>query len=174
MAVTSGRRAPLPDGVDRRAASTMIATWFHVGLMRPAPGTWGSMAAVPIGFVLAILGGTYLVFAGAVVAFVAGLWASNRMIKQMSDRSETVDQPSIVIDEVAGQLLALTTAAASPFLFVLGFAFFRLFDITKPWPISMVERRTPGAWGVMADDILAGLFAAIAVWIVAYLMRTYV
>ncbi len=168
------RRATLPAGVDRNALSTHIATWFHVGLIRPAPGTWGSMAAVPIGFVLAVVGGTYLVFAGAVVAFVAGLWASHRMIKQMSDDAETDDQPSIVIDEVAGQLLALTTAAVSPFLFVLGFAFFRVFDIFKPWPISWVERRTPGAWGVMADDILAGLFAAVSVWIVAYLMRTYV
>ena len=174
MTAKPGRRASLPDGVDRNALSTLIATWFHVGLIRPAPGTWGSMAAVPIGLVLALVGGTYLVLAGALVAFVAGLWASHRMIQQFTDDSETDDQPSIVIDEVAGQLLALTTASVSPFLLVLGFAFFRLFDIIKPWPISWVERRAPGAWGVMLDDILAGLFAAVAVAVVGYVIRTYV
>lgn len=174
MTAKQSRRASLPDGVERNALSTHIATWFHVGLIRPAPGTWGSMAAVPIGLVLALLGGTYLVFAGAVIVFIAGLWASHRMIQHITDESETDDQPSIVVDEVAGQLLALTTAGVSPFLFVLGFGFFRLFDIIKPWPISWVERRTPGAWGVMLDDILAGLFAAVSVWIVAFVIRNYV
>lgn len=174
MTEKQNRRASLPAGVERNALSTLIATWFHVGLIRPAPGTWGSMAAVPIGLVLALIGGTYLVFAGAVLVFVAGLWASHRMIGQMTDEAETDDQPSIVADEVAGQLLALTTAGVSPFLFVMGFAFFRLFDILKPWPIGWIDRRTPGAWGVMLDDVLAGLFAAVAVWIVAFLIRNYV
>jgi phosphatidylglycerophosphatase A len=172
--VTAKRRASLPPGVAPDAPSTLIATWFRVGLMRPAPGTWGSMAALPIGYILAVAGGSLAVLAGAVVIFVLGMWASRRMIKSLDGTSQTHDQPSIVVDEVAGQLLALTTAGASPFLFVLGFVFFRLFDIVKPWPISFVDRRTPGAWGVMLDDVIAGLFAAVLVLAAAVAIRSYV
>ena len=132
------------------------------------------MAALPIGYALAITGGSLAVLAGAIVVFVVGMWASHRMIKSFDGTSQTDDQPSIVVDEVAGQLLALSTAGASPLLFILGFLLFRLFDIVKPWPISFVERRTPGAWGVMLDDIVAGLFAAVLVLAAAVLLRSYV
>jgi phosphatidylglycerophosphatase A len=172
--MTSRRRASLPPGVADGAASTVIATWFRVGLIRPAPGTWGSMAALPIGFILSIAGGPLAVLAGAVAVFAIGLWASAGVIKQLDDTSETADQPSIVVDEVSGQLLALSTAGTSPLLFILGFVFFRLFDIAKPWPISFVERRVPGAWGVMLDDTIAGLFAAALVLAAAVLIRSYV
>ena len=169
------RRASLPSGVDPAAASTVIATWFRVGLI-PAvpPGTWGSMAAVPIGYILVVLGGPVTVLAASLLVFAVGTWASHRMIQSIDDPAETQDQPSIVVDEVAGQLFALSVAGASPILFILGFLFFRAFDIVKPWPISFVERRTPGAWGVMLDDMVAGLFAAILVLFAAYLLQTYV
>jgi len=169
-----GRRATLPEGVDTDAASTVMATWFRVGLIRPAPGTWGSMAALPIGYILAVAGGPLAVLAGAVIVFVVGLWASQGLIKQLEGTSEATDHPSIVIDEVSGQLLALSTAGASPLLFILGFALFRLFDIAKPWPIRTVERRVPGAWGVMLDDTVAGLFAAVLVLSAAVAIRAYV
>ena len=169
-----GRRASLPDSVDTDAASTVMATWFRVGLIRPAPGTWGSMAALPIGYVLAVAGGPWAVLGGAVVVFIVGLWASRGLIRQLEGTSEASDQPSIVIDEVSGQLLALSTAGTSPLLFVLGFALFRLFDIAKPWPIRVVDQRVPGAWGVMLDDTVAGLFAAVLVLAAAAVIRAYV
>jgi phosphatidylglycerophosphatase A len=172
MSLTS--RASLPPGVEPGAPSTVIATWFSAGLIRPAPGTWGSMAALPIGFILAAAGGPLAVLAGAVVVFVAGLWASDRMIRSLEGTSETPDQPCIVVDEVSGQLLALSTAGTSPSLLILGFVFFRLFDIVKPWPISAVERRVPGAWGVMLDDTVAGAFAAVLVLAAAVLIQVYV
>jgi phosphatidylglycerophosphatase A len=172
--VTSRRRASLPPGVAPGALSTTLATWFGTGLIRPAPGTWGSMAALPMGFVLAVAGGPPAVLAGAVIVFAVGIWASEKLIKSLDGTSQTDDQPSIVIDEVAGQLLALTTAGASPILFVLGFVLFRLFDIVKPWPIGFLDRRVPGAWGVMLDDVVAGLFAAVLVLGAAALLRTHV
>ncbi len=132
------------------------------------------MAAVPIGYILAVIVDPWAVLAGSLVVFAVGTWASHKMIQSIDDPSETQDQPSIVVDEVAGQLLALSVAGASPILFILGFLFFRAFDIVKPWPINLVERRTPGAWGLMLDDMVAGLFAAILVLFAAYLLQTYV
>ena len=74
------------------------------------------------------------------------------------------DHGTIVIDEACGQCLALVPAMLSPILWVLSFALFRLFDIWKPGPIAMIERRLGGAWGVMFDDVAAGMAAAGCVW----------
>ena len=70
------------------------------------------------------------------------------------------DPQTVVVDEAAGQCIALLPAALNPWAFAAGFVLFRLFDIVKPWPIRLAERRIPGALGVMVDDVLAGLYAA--------------
>ena len=74
------------------------------------------------------------------------------------------DHAAIVIDEACGQFLALIPAMLSPVLWILSFVLFRLFDIWKPGPIRMIERRLEGAWGVMLDDVAAGAAAAACVW----------
>lgn len=150
-----------------------IATFFGVGLMRPAPGTWGSAAAV----VLAVLAHEYLhpllVPLGFLLATGLGFWAVPRAIAGSADK----DPSEIVIDEVAGQWLALCFTVlplwrhgvsildAWP-AFVAPFLLFRLFDIWKPWLVGRADRRGDAA-GVMLDDLWAGLFAGIASVILA-------
>ena len=153
--------------------SRLIAIFFGVGLMRPAPGTWGSLAAIVLGLLIdRYLGFPVLVLATLAVT-LAGFWAVRRELAQRPG-----DDPSeFVIDEVAGQWLALLFSAAAfwargheGFLPwpapVAAFAFFRLFDIWKPWLVGRADRRHD-ADGVMLDDLWAGLFAGIATVIAA-------
>lgn len=155
--------------------SQIIATFFFIGHLRPAPGTWGSLAALPAALILFALGGPYAVVAGIAVAYAAGLWAT----VQETAGKDNHDPSEIVIDEVVGQWIALLPVlfgAASNDTAVLAlwpgwvaaFVLFRFFDITKIGPIGWADRRND-ATGVMLDDVIAGFFAAIGVIILAAL-----
>lgn len=147
----------------------LIATVLGVGYIRPAPGTWGSLIALPYGWLLHVIGGMPLLLLGIGVAFLAGWWATSRMTAGSGDH----DPSEIVVDELVGQwiaLLPLSHAAWSMEISILAmwpgwiaaFLLFRLFDIWKPLIIGWADRRGD-ALGVMLDDIFAGLFAAIGV-----------
>lgn len=150
--------------------SKIISTFFGVGLMPFAPGTWGSLAALPAGYALHYFGGFPLLLAGIVLSFVIGVWATAAATKGKANH----DPSEIVIDEVCGQWIALLPVSAglwfagvAPHIFpypgwVTAFIFFRLFDIWKPWLVGWADRMdTP--LGVMLDDVIAGIFAAIVV-----------
>lgn len=155
--------------------SKLIATFFYSGHLRPAPGTWGSLAALPVFYGLYQVGGPFLALAFIIAAFVAGLWATARETAGKDDH----DPSEIVIDEVVGQGIALF-----PVLFgawhvgaevlalypgwIAAFLLFRLFDISKPWLVGRADRRGD-AMGVMLDDVWAGVFAAIGVVLLAVL-----
>lgn len=150
-----------------------ISIWFGAGLLRPAPGTWGSAVAI----VMAMLIDRYLGFPALVLATLVvtgwGFWAVEH---ELADRPG--DDPSeIVVDEVAGQWLAFLISAAAfwwrgweGFLPwpapVAAFLFFRLFDIWKPWAAGRADRRHDAA-GVMLDDLWAGLYAGLATVVAA-------
>lgn len=136
-----------------RALARWVASVAGAGLLRPAPGTFGSAAALLPGLLL-LWASPWALAAGLVVAVVAGLWA-------IPASGAKGDPGWVVIDELAGQWVALL-ALATPSLLgaLLAFALFRIFDIFKPGPIGWAER-LPGAVGVMADDLLGGLAAAI-------------
>jgi phosphatidylglycerophosphatase A len=147
----------------------LIATVLGVGYVRPAPGTWGSLVALPWGWLLHVLGGFSLLAAGTLTAFVAGWWATIEITRGTEDH----DPSEIVIDEVVGQwigLMPLSYAAWSMELNILvmwpgwiaAFVLFRLFDIWKPGPVGWADRRGDPL-GVMLDDVIAGIFAAIGV-----------
>lgn len=150
-----------------------IATFFYVGLLRPAPGTWGSLAALPAAWAIHAAFGV-IGFALAIPAvFLIGWWAT--MIE--TDGTDHHDPSEIVIDEVAGQWIALLpifigAAHAEANLLALwpgwvtAFLGFRFFDITKFGPIGWADQRGD-ALGVMLDDVIAGLFAAILVVLMA-------
>jgi phosphatidylglycerophosphatase A len=140
--------------------ASLLATWFGAGLLPVAPGTWGSLAALPFGWAIATLFGPPALLIAAAIVFCVGWWAA----AQVGRASGVADQGSIVIDEVAGQWLTLAVVPPSAAAYVLGFLLFRLFDITKPWPVSAAERSIPGGLGVMADDIVAGIYAAILLY----------
>lgn len=145
-----------------------MATFGYVGLMRPAPGTWGSLAALPVGW-LAMQGGPFLFTALTALLLPLGLWATRIVTAGRADH----DPGEVVIDEVLGQWIALlpvawgSWAAGAPVTalwpgWVVAFLAFRLFDISKPWLVGRLDARRD-AWGVMLDDAVAGLFAALVV-----------
>ena len=147
--------------------AALLATWFGAGLLPVAPGTWGSLAALPFAWAIATLLGQPALLIAAAIVFGVGWWAA----EQVGRASGIADDGSIVIDEVAGQWLTLAVVPPSAAAYVLGFLLFRLFDITKPWPASAAERTIPGGLGVMADDIVAGIYAALLLYAVHVIGR---
>ena len=160
------------ESVDRLAY--LIATGAGAGLAPIAPGTFGSVEGVAIFVLISAAArmqsehnGKYWLLLGAInlAVFAVGVWASSRVARLL----RTTDPGRVVIDEISGQMISL-----SPLLFaptwvsvLLGFILFRAFDIFKPYPIRKLER-LPGGWGIMADDVGAGILAA-AILIVARL-----
>ncbi|MCF3594310.1 phosphatidylglycerophosphatase A [Rhodobacteraceae bacterium LMO-12] len=154
--------------------SRIIATFFFVGYIKPFSGTWGSAAALPVAWLLYALGGWVLVALMVPVVFGLGWWATADMTRGKTDH----DPSEIVIDEVAGQWLALVPVmigashAGADVLalwpgWVVAFVAFRFFDILKPGPIGWADRQH-GPLGVMLDDIFAGIAAALTVGLAAY------
>ena len=155
--------------------SHLIATFFYAGLLRPAPGTWGSLAALPVAWGIHWLAGPIGLALAIIGVFAAGLWATEQ---ELLDSDE--DDPSeIVVDEVIGQWIALLPVSVGASIAGVGFAAlwpgivtaflaFRLFDIWKPLVIGRVDRRGD-ALGVMLDDALAGVAAAGVVVLLAWL-----
>ncbi|HSF94588.1 MAG TPA: phosphatidylglycerophosphatase A [Thermohalobaculum sp.] len=145
----------------------LAVTFGGVGLLPKAPGTWGSAAAIPLAWGLHWLGGFWLVGPATVAVCVLGYFATTQYLQTPDD-----DPSEVVIDEVAGMLIALwplslglTLMGTAPHVFpwpgwVLGFLLFRFFDIVKPFPVGWADR-LPGATGVMLDDLIAGAMAAV-------------
>ncbi|MBN8189218.1 phosphatidylglycerophosphatase A [Salipiger thiooxidans] len=150
-----------------------IASFFYVGFLKPAPGTWGSLAALPVAYGILLIGGFWLLLAATVAAFVLGYIAT----RSITATGEDHDPSWIVIDEVVGQWIALFPVAYGAMMmsveiwrlypgWITGFLFFRLFDIWKPWLVGQADRRGD-AMGVMLDDVIAGVFSAIVSIILA-------
>jgi phosphatidylglycerophosphatase A len=147
----------------------ITATVFYVGYMKPAPGTWGSLAALPLAWLIYMIGGMWLFLLAIPAAYIKGHYAT----KIMTTGSDDHDPSEIVIDEVVGQWIALAPViigashAGVPITalwpgWIAAFALFRLFDITKPGPVGWADSKD-NATGVMLDDVIAGLMAAICV-----------
>lgn len=137
-----------------------IAFGFGSGLAPKAPGTFGTLATFPIYALLIWLGGTSALAIGAALFFFVGVWASS-----IAGRALGVsDHSGIVIDEIAAFLLVLIFTPASVIWFIVAFVLFRIFDILKPWPISVADRRIKGGFGVMFDDVLAAIFSILCIW----------
>jgi phosphatidylglycerophosphatase A len=134
-----------------------IATWFGCGASPVAPGTVGSIGALPLHFLLRRLGpGVHF---GAVIAISAvGLYCADAYAEELGEK----DPQSVVIDEVIGTLIALGLVSRSGLSTkLLAFALFRLFDVWKPGPIHSVQSAEPRGLGIIADDVLAGIAAGV-------------
>ena len=136
----------------------MLAKLGPIGHLRPAPGTWGSLFGVVTGYGLASLSPGLLEL-GAVLVIVFGIIAANHY----QDVTGRKDASEVVIDEVAGQWIAMLVIPVDWRWALAAFVLFRFFDITKIGPIRMAEG-WPRGYGVMADDVIAGLFAALCLW----------
>jgi len=140
-----------------------LAFGFGAGLAPVAPGTWGTLVAVPIWVGLAELD-IPLRVAAVVAVCLAGFWLCGESARRLGEH----DHPGIVWDEIAGYLLAMLAAPAGWIWIVTGFCLFRLFDIWKPWPIRELDRGLSGGIGIMMDDLVAGVFAAAVMLVARY------
>jgi phosphatidylglycerophosphatase A len=134
----------------------VLATWFGCGHVPYAPGTAGTLGAVPLYLLLRPLGHVAVLAAAALLTAV-GIWAADVVAKELG----TKDPQIVVIDEVAGVLVTLSVAPPTWAALAAGVVLFRVFDQTKPWPARTAERRLPGGWGIVLDDIAAGVWGAV-------------
>lgn len=140
-----------------------IATALGAGLSPKAPGTVGSLIALlPWWFLLRGLPVEWYV-AVVVAGFVLGIWACSVCDRRLGMH----DQGALVWDEVIGMWLTLLAAPPAWWWMPIGFALFRLFDIWKPWPVRLADRRVHGGLGVMLDDVVAGIYAGIVLQLIA-------
>ena len=159
---------PLPRGTTFRNLNVLIATWFGAGRLRPAPGTIGTLAAIPFGYALNLLLGPIGLALAAVLLCGIGTMAANYYGK----KSGTVDDQSIVVDEVVGLWIAAIPAGTNMAPWIAAFLLFRLFDIWKPWPASFFDNRSKNGFDVMMDDVVAGIYALFGVSIVTLISQS--
>lgn len=149
-----------------RDPAVLLATGFGVGLLPKAPGTWGSLFALPAAWgIVAATGQPGLALAAAGV-FVVGIWAAGACVEKQGIQ----DPGPVVIDEIAGQWAALLLVPVDLIHYAVGFVLFRAFDILKPWPVGWADREIKGGLGIMLDDALAAAYAAAVLWGVAWAM----
>ena len=127
-----------------------VATFFYLGKLPFAPGSWGSLGALLLWLLLPVTFSVHL--SVIIILFVLGVYSSSRMVKYLDDH----DPSEVVIDEVVGMGISLFMLPHSPGLYLLAFILFRGFDILKPSLIYRIQN-LPGGWGIMLDDVLAGL-----------------
>ena len=134
---------------------------FGSGLAPKAPGTFGTLAAIPLYFLIKDV--PLVSYLGVVVtAFIMGIWICQQSAQWLGQR----DPSAVVWDEIVGYLITMIAAPAGWQWLVLGFIFFRFFDILKPWPINLADKAIHGGLGIMVDDVIAGIFALVCVqWI---------
>lgn len=141
-----------------------LATVLGLGSTPVAPGTAGSMAGLVLVWVLWQLAGPVAVAAGAVVVSAVGIWAAEGTARHLGEE----DPSRVVIDEVAGQMVALVWLPPTVPVLAAGFLLFRLFDIMKPFPVRRLEK-LPGGLGIVADDLAAGLYSVLLLHVGALL-----
>ena len=143
-----------------------VATGFYTGYLPRAPGTWATiLIGIPVCVALKCLGEIGFLVALAAI-FGVSVLSSGFVERELAEK----DPPFVVIDEVVGYLSAMLFVPISVTHIVCACVFFRLFDIVKPCPIRMVEKRLPGGWGITLDDVVAGLYANICVHLIGYLL----
>lgn len=135
----------------------LLAFGLGSGVSPVAPGTLGTLVAVPLYLLLEPLSlFSYLVTVA--VAFVAGVWLCEQTSKDLGVH----DHGGIVWDEIVGYLVTMALAPEGWLWMLVGFVLFRIFDIFKPWPIGLLDKHVGGGFGIMVDDLLAGIYALVA------------
>jgi phosphatidylglycerophosphatase A len=152
-----------PGGTEQLAY--LVATFGNVGRIPVIPGTFGTLAAVPVAYLLALAGNPILFGAVFSLLVVLGVWSAG-----VVEEGEGVPDPGlVVVDEVAGFLVTVAFLAPSPLTYLAGFLLFRALDIFKPFPARRSEK-LPGGFGIMADDLIVGIYgnlilrAGLALW----------
>lgn len=140
-----------------------LALGFGSGLAAKAPGTFGTLAAVPLVYLMGHLSLTPFIII-TVISTLVGFYICDKAAKDMGVH----DHGAIVWDEVAGLMITMIAAPAGLIWLVIGFVLFRFFDILKPWPIRWLDAKVHGGFGIMIDDVLAGIFALVCLQAIYY------
>lgn len=146
-----------------RKAAWLVATWFGCGFSPLAPGTVGTLGALPLYFALRGFGPLAVLAAAALLAIV-GTWAAG----VVASEARSADPQIVVVDEVVGVLAALAASPPRSDAVALTVILFRIFDVTKPFPARAAER-LPGGWGIVVDDVVAGAWAGATVLVLRHL-----
>ena len=141
--------------------NTTFVSVFGIGFIPVASGTFGSIAGLIIGYILNLVD-YKLFFIIIPILFILGVITSNIYQKQTGEKDSSV----IVIDEVVGQLIAMMFVMDNLILIFISFIIFRIFDIYKPWPASYADEKMDGGIGVMLDDVFAGMYTVILMYII--------
>ncbi len=144
----------------KEGAAKLIATFFYVGLIPVAPGTFGTLAAIPLFWIISGLS-VYIYLLITLIVIGVSVWAATETEKIYKKR----DPGQIVADEVAGYLVTMILIPATATNIVIGFFLFRLFDILKPPPVRRLEK-LPRGWGVVIDDVAAGVYACVCMHLI--------
>jgi len=141
----------------------ILATGFGSGLAPKAPGTFGTLMAIPVFLLVSRLDViAYLI--AITMLFLAGVLICDKATQILNVH----DHPGIVWDEIVGYLITMFLVPGSFFYIFLGFVLFRIFDILKPWPIKYLDEKVEGGFGIMIDDVLAGIMANVILQIIIF------
>lgn len=145
-----------------------ILTGFYIGKIKYAPGTFGTLLAIPI-FLLIYDFNLIIKISIVFLLFLISLFLLSQSYKKQVFKD--IDDKSIVIDEVIGYLIFIVFFDNTLFVLFSSFLIFRLFDIVKPYPISLIDKKMKNALGVILDDIIAGLFSGITLFIIIHVLK---
>ena len=150
----------------RSRGAFLIATWFGCGYAPKAPGTAGSLAGLLIAMALNYMGyGRGMLLALTAILMAPGIWSASVVARE----TNTTDPHIVVVDEVIGQWITLAGAATFNWkTWIAAFALFRVLDVWKPAPARQFES-LPGGWGIVADDVMAGLYGALGIFVLDHL-----
>ncbi|MGD8783140.1 MAG: phosphatidylglycerophosphatase A [Thioalkalispiraceae bacterium] len=140
-----------------------LSLGFGSGLLPKAPGTFGTLTAIPLYLLIILFDSETIYLIACSSTLILGIYLCDYTTKRLGVQ----DHPAIVWDEIVGFLITMLFIYPTPASVVLGFFLFRVFDILKPWPISVIDSRIKGGIGVMLDDVVAGIFALICMHLIA-------
>ncbi|MGH8372520.1 MAG: phosphatidylglycerophosphatase A family protein [Gammaproteobacteria bacterium] len=143
-----------------------LAYGFGAGLAPKAPGTAGTLVAIPV-YLLVHLGGIWFYLGFTVGAFLVGIVVCGYTARRMG----IADPSGVVWDEIVGYLISMAGAPLGLIWIIAGFVLFRILDILKPWPICVLDRRIKGGFGIMLDDVAAGLVVAILLGLASHVLN---
>lgn len=141
-----------------------LAFGLGTGASPYAPGTVGTLLGIPLVYLLSNWS-LWMYLAVSAALIIIGVWVCDRTSRDIGVH----DHGGIVIDEVAGYLVSMVAVPVNPWTLAAAFLIFRLFDIVKPWPIGWLDRRVKGGFGIMIDDLLAGLYSLGVMWVMIWL-----
>lgn len=160
---------PPPHAPLKHNPAWWIASFGGIGRSPVAPGTCGSLAALPLGWLIVWAFEPKMLVAFIAITFFVG-WASASLVAKHAGES---DPQEVVIDEVVGQWIALLFVPLNWQWYMVSFVLFRAFDIIKPFPIGESEKRFTGGFGIMIDDVIAGLFALLATQAIYFILSLF-